>query len=61
MPPTDPIKTAAQTPLETPKNLTKKYEAMIKTTAEPIVPNLNAISGLFESSLHHKYSNKRTN
>ena len=50
IPPIDPIKTAAHTPDETPKYLTRKNDATINTTAEPIVPNLRAISGLLSEN-----------
>merc|ERR1711991_266252 len=50
IPPIDPIRTAAQTPDETPKYLTRTNDATINTTAEPIVPNLKAISGLLSEN-----------
>ena len=55
MPPIEPTKTAIHTPLAIPKLFTKKDDNIIKITAEPMVPNLSAISGLL---LENNFTNK---
>ena len=55
IPPIEPTNTATHTPLAIPKLFTKKYDNIIKITAEPIVPNLSAISGLL---LENNFTNK---